>query len=97
MVSKKLIKQCVESYITDGLSPSDQPQQRDARYFDICGMVKESYEWLKLSAKELSESEVMTIMRHIIRQAESHANIFKRAKIIEEDIACAFKTYILPT
>lgn len=92
-ITKKIVNDCVRKYIQEGNSPSDQPEPRDSLYFDINGVVNEFHARLLSSPKNMSESEIQTIVRKILHIAEAHSNMFKKAKIVAEDIAYAFEDF----
>lgn len=89
-VTKKLIERCVRDYIIRGLCPTNQPEPRPKDFFDIKGITNEFYARLIRYPRDFTEDEVMIIVRKIMRLAERNANMFKRGKIIELDIASAF-------
>lgn len=95
-MKKETIQRLVEKYIEEGLSPSDQPEPRDKKYFDIRGISQELYEWLKDAPNDMSDAQLESIIRKIMRISERDANTFKIHRVTELNISSAFQNFTIP-
>ena len=94
-LTKKLVERCIRFYIDKGNSPSDQPEPRDSKYFDIRGITQEMYEWLKEVPQEMKEAQIESIIKKVLRLAERNANLFKCHRVTEANISAVFQHFTI--
>ena len=87
-ITKLLISELVDEYINDAFDkPPSQPEPRFAECFDKRSIVDELF----LSFKDIENVRTMSNLRRLVRfmlqVAEEHANMYKRVRVIDEDVA----------
>jgi len=89
-ITKMLIGNLVDEYINDTFDkPPSQPEPRFAECFDKHSIVDELF----LSLKDIENVRTIPNLRRLVRfmlqVGEEHANMYKRVRVISEDIAYA--------
>jgi hypothetical protein len=89
-ITKKLLDSLVDEYINDAIDkPPSQSEPRFSECFDKSSIVDELY----LSLKDVENIKTVPNLRRLVRfmlqVSEEHANMFKRVRVISEDVAYA--------
>ncbi len=89
-VTKKLVLELVDEYVEDGYKPHGQLEPRFNQCFDKKSIVDEMHANMDMIENMNTKESLRRLVRLALQMSEEHANMYKRVKVVAEDVAYSF-------